>query len=140
MQRYILFIYLNLLIMKRLVLVLSIAVMAALLMFGCKGEKSASPTDVVNSYYQNIKDGKIEKALSYTDKTDDEIKTEAAKFEGFQIKLNEYKIVSEEISEDGQSAKVKVEYSINSAMSDKEQKDKETVELKQIEGVWKIVD
>ncbi|MFA5541986.1 MAG: hypothetical protein WC984_09955, partial [Bacteroidales bacterium] len=93
--------------MKRLVLVLSIAVMAALLMFGCKGEKSASPTDVVNSYYQNIKDGKIEKALSYTDKTDDEIKTEAAKFEGFQIKLNEYKIVSEEISEDGQSAKVK---------------------------------
>lgn len=126
--------------MKRILRTLSLVLITSTLIFGCGGSKSSTPKDVVNEYYSLLKSGKIEKALSLTSKSDEEIKKEVAKYEGLKFDLKSYEILSEEIAEDGKSAEVKVKYSFTSSMSDKTDEKENRVKLELIEGVWKIKD
>lgn len=126
--------------MKRILGALSLILVVSVLIIGCGGNKTSTPKDAVNEYYSLMKSGKMEKAMALTTMTDEEIKKEIAKYEGFKLEIKNYEIVSEQIAEDGQSAKVKVKFSFTSSMTDKVEEQTSTVKLNLIEGVWKIKD
>ena len=126
--------------MKRILGALSLILVVSVLIIGCGGNKTSTPKDAVNEYYSLMKSGKMEKAMALTTMTDEEIKKEIAKYEGFKLEIKNYEIVSEQIAEDGQSAKVKVKFCFTSSMTDKVEEQTSTVKLNLIEGVWKIKD
>ena len=86
-----------------------------------------------------ITKGDYEKALSYTDLTDqEEIQQQIAKFKAFDVKVTDFEVVSEEIAEDGNSATVCVSVTQTSSM-DKEPKTKENkLQMVKVDGKWKI--
>lgn len=111
-------------------------VIAALLMASCG---SPSPKDVTNSYYKAIQKGDFEKALSYTTVEDnEEIKKDIEKMKGLEIKIPEYEIISEEISEDGQTAVVEVKYKFTSSFNSEPEETTKKVKLIKQDGKWKI--
>jgi predicted 3-demethylubiquinone-9 3-methyltransferase (glyoxalase superfamily) len=124
--------------MKNILKSICLALIASFIIVSCGGNKSSNPKDVVNEYYSLLKNGKIEKALSYTTKSQEEIKQEVSKYEGFKFELKNYEILSEEIAEDGKTAKVKVKYSFTSTMTDKLEEEDHTVKLEKIDEAWKI--
>lgn len=112
-------------------------VIAALLLVSCG---SSSPKDVTNSYYKALQKGDFEKALSYTTVVgdEDEIQKEIKKMEGLDVKIPEYEIVSEEISEDGQTAVVEVKYTFTSSFNSEPEESTNKVKLIKQDGKWKI--
>ena len=111
-------------------------VVAALLFVSCG---SSSPKDVTNSYYKALQKGDFEKALSYTTMVDDqEIQKEINKMEGMDFKIPEYEIISEEISDDGQTAVVEVKYKFTSAFNSEPEETTNKVTLIKQDGKWKI--
>ena len=121
--------------MKKLFTIMSVVV-AALLLVSCG---SPSPKDVTNSYYKALQKGDFEKALSYTTMVDDqEIQKEINKFEGMEFKIPEYEILSEEISEDGQTAVVEVKYKFTSAFNSEPEETTNKVTLVKQDGKWKV--
>jgi len=112
-------------------------VIAALLMASCG---SSTPKDVTTSYYKALQKGDFEKALSYTTVVDDkdEIQKEIEKMKGLEIKIPEFEIVSEEISEDGQTAVVEVKYKFTSSFNSEPEESTNKVKLIKQDGKWKI--
>lgn len=90
--------------MKKLVIALC-AVVALFGMTSCGS--SSSPSGVVKAYHDALKSGKYEKAVSCTVLTDQkDIEEYTAKLEGYQYKVLDYEILSETISDDGETAVV----------------------------------
>lgn len=112
-------------------------VVVALLLASCG---SSSPKDVTNSYYKALQKGDFEKALSYTTAVDDkdEIQKEIKKMEGLDVKIPEYEIISEEISDDGQTAVVEVKYKFTSSFNSEPEESTNKVKLIKQDGKWKI--
>lgn len=123
--------------MRKLLMIICMMMFAAFVFNACSSNQDA-PKDVVREYYEQFKNGNFEKALSYTAKSDQEIKKEVEKLEGFKLKLKSYEIISEEIAEDGKSAKVKVRFIASSDFQDEEKEQNEVVRLEKINGIWKI--
>jgi PBP1b-binding outer membrane lipoprotein LpoB len=121
--------------------ILMIAVMASLMFVGC-GSKPETPTEVVEKVYnatlkfdfKTIKKYVVEKHLDAIERSEknnsgnmDELKKE---FENVK-----FKIISEEISEDGKSAKVTVQvYNTN----ENDEPFEEEMDLVKVSGEWKI--
>lgn len=121
--------------MRKILLFISV-ITVALLMAACS---SSSPKDVTNNYYKALQKGDFEKALSYTTVEDDEeIKKEVEKMKGIEMDIKDYEIVSETISEDGQTAEVEVKYNFTSSFNSEPKESTNTVKLEKQNGKWKI--
>jgi hypothetical protein len=126
--------------MKRILGVLTLVLVVSALIIGCSKGKSSSPKDVVDKYHSLLKSGKIEKAMALTTYSDEEIKQQVEKYEGLKFELKSYEILSEEIAEDGKTAKVKVKTSFTSTMTKDVKEQENSIELELIDGIWKIKD
>ncbi len=121
--------------MKKFFLFISVVV-AVVMMASCS---SPSPKDITNDYYKAIQKGDFEKALSYTTVSDsEEIKKEVEKMKGLEVKIPEFEIVSEEISEDGNTAVVEVKYKFTSSFNSEPEESTNEVKLIKEDGKWKI--
>ena len=123
--------------MKKLVVVLC-ALVGVLGMASCK---SSSPSDTVTAYFKALQAGDYEKALSYTDISDqEEIQKQLEKFKTFDIKVVDFEILSEKISDDGKNAVVEVKSSQTSSFSSKPEENTKELKLVKVDGKWKIHD
>ena len=123
--------------MKKLFVIL----FAVAAVFGLTSCSSSSPSGTVKAYYKALQAGEYEKALSYTDITDqEEIQQQVAKFKSFDIKIIDFEILSENISEDGNTAVVEVKQSSTSAMNSNPEESVKKLELVKVDGKWKIHD
>lgn len=123
--------------MKKLFAILC-AVVAVFAMASCS---SSSPKSTVDAYYKALKAGDFEKALTYTDITDQEaIKDQLEKYKGFDIKILDYEILSETVSDDGNSAVVQVKQSMTSSFNKEPKEDTKDLKLVKVDGKWKIHD
>ena len=121
--------------MKKLIIILC----AAVAVFGMTSCKSSSPTDTVNAYYKALKAGDFEKALTYTDITDQEaIQDQLEKYKGFDIKILDYEVLSETIAEDGNSAVVEVKQTMTSSFNKEPKESTKNLDLLKVDGKWKI--
>jgi hypothetical protein len=121
--------------MKKLIIVL----FAVVAVFGMTSCKKSSPSSVVESYYKALQVPDYEKALSYTDITDqDELKSQLEKLEGFKTKVIDFEILSETIAEDGNSAVVEVKYNMTSSFNETPQEQTKKLNLVKVDGKWKI--
>lgn len=122
--------------MKKLLLFISV-ITIALLLAACG---SSSPKNVTDNYYKALQKGDYEKALSYTTVKDDdeEIKKEVEKMKSLEMDIKDYEIVSETISEDGQTAEVEVKYNFTSSFNSEPKESTNTVKLEKLNGKWKI--
>lgn len=121
--------------MKRILLFIGMIATAAI-MFSCS---SPTPKDVTSSYYKAIQKGDFEKAMGYTTVEDnEEIKKEVDKMKGLEIKISDFEIVSEEISDDGESAEVEVKYKFTSSFNSEPEESTNKVKLTKEDGKWKI--
>lgn len=119
--------------MKKLFVILC----AVVAVFGLTSCKSSSPSDTVNAYFKALQAGDYEKALSYTDITDQEtIQKQVEKCKGLDFKVVDFEILSEKVSEDGNSATVEVK----STESFEGETDEGTqqLELVKVDGKWVI--
>ena len=121
--------------MKKLFVIL----FAVAAVFGLASCSSSSPSGTVKAYYKALQAGEYEKALSYTDITDqEEIQQQVAKFKSFDVKIIDFEILSENISEDGNTAVVEVKQSSTSAMNSNPEESVKKLELVKVDGKWKI--
>jgi hypothetical protein len=122
--------------MKKLV----IALCAMVALFGMTScGSSSSPSGVVKAYHDALKSGKYEKAVSYTVLTDQkDIEEYAAKLEGYQYKVLDYEILSETISDDGETAVVEMKRTTTSKLNQEPKEVTDKVNLKKVDGKWKI--
>lgn len=121
--------------MKKLVVL--IIIVASI--FGMSACKSASPSDTVKAYYEALQVPDYEKALSYTDISDqEEIQKQLEKFKGFNMKVVSFEILSEKISEDGNSATVDVKQSVTSSFNETPEESTKTLNLVKVDGKWKL--
>ena len=121
--------------MKKLIIVL----LAVVAVFGLTSCKKSSPSSVVESYYKALQVPDYEKALSYTDITDEEeMKSQLEKLEGFKTKVIDFEILSETIAEDGNSAVVEVKYNMTSSFNETPQEQTKKLNLVKVDGKWKI--
>lgn len=121
--------------MKKLLLFISV-IMVALLMAACS---SSSPKDVTDNYYKALQKGDFEKALSYSTLEDnEEMQKEIEKLKGIEMDIKDYEIVSETISEDGQTAEVEVRYHFTSSFNSEPKESVNHVKLVKQDGKWKV--
>ena len=121
--------------MKRLFVILC----AVVAVFGLISCKSSSPSATVEAYYKALQAGDYEKALSYTDITDQkEIQRQIEKFKAFDIKIVDFEVLSENVSEDGNSATVKVKITETSPSREAPEEGTKELELVKVDGKWKI--
>ena len=93
----------------------------------------------MNAYHKALSSGDYEKAVSYTVLTDKEdIDGYAAKLKDFEYKVVNYEILSETISEDGESAVVEVKRTTTSTMNKEPKESTDKVKLSKVDGKWKI--
>ena len=124
--------------MKRFISFAVIAMVALSFSFGGGGRSSSSDSaqKYVENYLNAIKSENFEKVAGYLGYEGEEAKAlvtkyEAAKREDGYTKLVKYELLSEELSEDGNEARIKVK----ETMSDKGEK--ETLyRVKKIDGKW----
>ena len=123
--------------MKRYTILL-MAVVAVIAMAACGGtsKKDKSPKEIVKAYYQHMVDGDFEKALSYTNASEEEAKTYLEKMKSFKVKIKSFDIISETI--DGDTAEVEVKYVSTSSLMEEESESQETIKLIKEEGCWVI--
>lgn len=121
--------------MKKLIVIL----LAVAAVFGMTSCNSSSPSKVVTSYYKALQAGDLEKAMTYTDLTsDEEIQKQIEKFNTFEIKVQNFEIVSETIADDGNSAVVEVKQTVTSAFNSEPKEDTKKLNLVKVDGKWKI--
>lgn len=121
--------------MKKLIVILC----AVVAVFGLTSCKSSSPSDTVKAYYKALQAGDYEKALSYTDITDQEaIQQQIAKYKEFDIKVIDFEILSEKISEDGNSATVEVKNTVTSSFNQEPEESTKELKLVKVDGKWKL--
>lgn len=122
--------------MKKLV----IALCAMVALFGMTScGSSSSPSGVVKAYHDALKSGNYDKAVTYTVLTEKEdIEEYAAKLKGFEYKVLDYEVLSETIAEDGESAVVEVKRTTTSKMNQEPKEVTDKVNLKKVDGKWKI--
>ncbi len=101
--------------------------------------KSSSPSDTVKAYFKALQAGDYEKALSYTDITDQEaIQKQIEKYKGFDIKVVDFEILSEKISDDGNSATVEVKSTVTSSFNEEPEESTKEMKLVKVDGKWKL--
>lgn len=101
--------------------------------------KSSSPSNVVKDYYKALQAGDFKKAMTYTDlATDEDIQKQIEKYQSFNIKIQDFEILSETIAEDGNSAVVEVKQTMTSAFNEEPKEDTKKLELVKVDGKWKI--
>lgn len=121
--------------MKKLIVIV-FAMVAVLGMTSCK---SSSPSNVVKDYYKALQAGDFKKAMTYTDlATDEDIQKQIEKYQSFNIKIQDFEILSETIAEDGNSAVVEVKQTMTSAFNEEPKEDTKKLELVKVDGKWKI--
>lgn len=121
--------------MKKLIVILC----AVVAVFGLTSCKSSSPSDTVKAYYKALQAGDYEKALSYTDITDQEvIQKQIEKYKEFDIKVVDFEILSEKISEDGNSATVEVKSTVTSSFQEEPEESTKEMKLVKVDGKWKL--
>ena len=121
--------------MKKLIVILC----AVVAVFGLTSCKSSSPSDTVKAYFKALQAGNYEKALSYTDITDQEtIQKQIAKYKEFDIKVVDFEILSEKISEDGNSATVEVKSTVTSSFNEEPEESTKEMKLVKVDGKWKL--
>ena len=119
---------------KLVVLIFSLAAI-----FGMAACKSSSPSDTVTAYYKALQTPDYEKALTYTDITDkEEVQKQLEKLQGFNVKVVDFEILSENISEDGNSAVVEVKHSVTSSFSETPEESTKKLDLVKVDGKWKL--
>ena len=121
--------------MKKLIVILC----AVVAVFGLTSCNSSSPSATVKAYYKALQAGDYEKALSYTDITDQEaIQKQIEKYKGFDIKVVDFEILSEKISEDGNSATVEVKSTVTSSFQEEPEESTKEMKLVKVDGKWKL--
>ena len=119
--------------MKKIIVLLC----AVAAVFGMSSCKKSSPSDTVNAYYKALQAGDYEKAFSYTDIADQaEVKKQIEKIQGFNLKVVSYEILSETISDDGNSAVVEVKQSTTSSFNDTPEEETKKLDLVKVDGKW----
>ena len=122
--------------MKKLTVILC-ALVAVFCLASCNS--TSTPTGVVKAYHDALSSGNYEKAVSYTVLTDQEdIDGYAKKLKDFEYKVVKYEVLSETISEDGESAVVEVKRTISSTMNKEPKESTDKVNLQKVDGKWKI--
>lgn len=122
--------------MKKLTVIIC-ALVAVFCLASCNS--TSTPKGVVKAYHEALSSGDYEKAVSYTALTDkEEIERYAAKFKGLDYKVLDYEILSETISEDGESAVVEVKRTTTSSMNEEPNTSTDKVKLSKVDGKWKI--
>lgn len=98
------------------------------------------PAKIVQNYFEAFEKGDYKKAMSLTTiESNEEIESQVKKMEGMELKISDFEIVSENISDDGQTAEVEVKYSFSSVFN-KPKESSQTIELVKQDGKWKIKD
>jgi PBP1b-binding outer membrane lipoprotein LpoB len=120
--------------------ILMIAVMVSLMFVGC-GSKPETPAEItvkvleasLNLDFETVKKYVVEERLDDIEK----FKENADEVESFKKATEnvKFKIISEEISEDGKSAKVTVQVSVP---SEGDEPFEEEMDLVKVSGEWKI--
>ena len=122
--------------MKKLSVILSVLV-AVFCLASCNS--TSTPTGVVKAYHDALSSGNYEKAVSYTVLTDKEdIDGYAKKLKDCEYKVLNYEIISETISEDGESAVVEVKRTTSSTFNKEPKESTDKVNLSKVDGKWKI--
>lgn len=122
--------------MKKLTVILC-ALVAVFCLASCNS--TSTPTGVVKAYHEALSSGKYEKAVTYTVLTDQEdLDGYAKKLKDCEYKVLSYEILSETISEDGESAVVEVKRTTSSTLSKEPKESTDKVNLKKVDGKWKI--
>ena len=122
--------------MKKLTVILC-ALVAVFCLASCNS--TSTPTGVVKAYHDALSSGKYEKAVTYTVLTDQEyLDGYAKKLKDCEYKVLSYEILSETISEDGESAVVEVKRTTSSTLSKEPKESTDKVNLKKVDGKWKI--
>ncbi len=122
--------------MKKLYIIFGIAVMA-LFAVACN---TNDPAKTVQNYFEAFEKGDYKKAMSLTTiESNEEIESQVKKMEGLELKISDFEIVSENISDDGQTAEVEVKYRFSSVLN-KPKESSQTIELVKQDGKWKIKD
>ena len=121
--------------MKKLIVIIC----AVVAVFGMTSCKSSSPSNVVKEYYKALQAGDLQKAMTYTDlATDEEIQKQIEKYQSFEIKIQNYEILSEKVAEDGKTAVVEVKQTMTSAFNKEPKEDTKELNLVKVDGKWKI--
>ena len=121
--------------MKKLIVIIC----AVAAVFGMASCKSASPSDTVKEYYKALQKPDYQKALSYTDIANpEEVQKQVEKFQNFNFKVIDFEIVSETISEDGNSAVVETKCTTTSSFNAEPEEDTKKLNLVKVDGKWKI--
>ncbi len=122
--------------MKKLTVILC-ALVAVFCLASCNS--ASTPTSVVKAYYDALSSGNYEKAVSYTELTDQEdIDGYAKKLKDVEYKVLSYEVVSETTSEDGESAVVEVKKTATSTLSKDPKETTDKVKLSKVDGKWRI--
>ena len=127
--------------MKKISLILSV-IFSAVLFVSCSNSKADTPSAAAEAYYNAMKDGNFEKALSYSlleDEKDIQMVVSGLnelKKGGFEIK--DFKILSEEISEDGENAHVKVEVTTIQKQGQESQTETDNMPVTKVNGIWRV--
>ena len=122
--------------MKKLTVILC-ALVAVFCLASCNS--TSTPTGVVKAYHDALSSGNYDKAVTYTVLTDQEdLDGYAKKLKDFEYKVVNYEILSETISEDGESAVVEVKRTTTSSMNKEPKESTDKVKLSKVDGKWKI--
>ena len=122
--------------MKKLSVILC-ALVAVFCLASCNS--TSTPTGVVKAYHDALSSGKYTQAVAYTVLTDQEdIDGYAKKLQDCEYKVLKYEIVSETISEDGESAVVEVKRTTSSTFNKEPEETTDKVKLSKVDGKWKI--
>ena len=122
--------------MKKLTVILC-ALAAVFCLASCNS--TSTPTGVVKAYHEALSSGNYEKAVSYTALTDQEdLDGYAKKLKDSEYKVLNYEIISETISEDGESAVVEVKRTTSSSFNKEPKESTDKVKLSKVDGKWKI--
>ena len=100
---------------------------------------TSTPTGVVKAYHDALSSGDYEKAVTYTTLTSQEdLDGYAKKLKDFEYKVLSYEVLSETISEDGETAVVEVKRTTTSSMNKEPKESTDKVKLSKVDGKWKI--
>jgi hypothetical protein len=122
--------------MKKLTVILC-ALVAVFCLASCNS--ASTPTGVVKAYYDALSSGDYEKAVSYTELTDQEdIDGYAKKLKDVEYKVLSYEVLSETVSEDGENAVVEVKKTATSSLNKDPKESTDKVKLTKVDGKWKI--
>ncbi len=122
--------------MKKLTVILC-ALVAVFCLASCNS--TSTPTGVVKAYHQALSSGDYEKAVTYTElTTQEDLDGYAKKLKDYEYKVLSYEIISETISEDGESAVVEVKRTTTSSFNKEPKESTDKVKLSKVDGKWKI--